>query len=225
MDLGARGAEAERPRSESVAHHGRHPRDILGCRSLIGGAALAHDIGAHRTMRELSAHVDRAFLAGKGIEILSERLPLPVDAGGQSLLRNVFHTDHQIDQVISLAAPDRSKADPAVADNHRGYAVPARRRKIRVPGHLTVVMRVDIDPSGRYQQAVSIDLAAAWSCLAAGRRDDAAVDCDVAVACRSAGAINDFAVPDYAVMHGLVSRSLASLPSRWQACKLPCCLT
>src|SRR5271155_1525297 len=169
MDLGARGAEAERPRSESVAHHGRHPRDILGCRSLIGGAALAHDVGAHRTMRELSAHVDRAFLARKDIEILSERLPLPIDSSGQSLLRNVLHTDHQVDQVISLAPPDRSKSDAAVAGNHRGYAVPARRRKIRVPEHLTVVMGVDINPSGRYQKAVSIDFAAAWSRLAAGR--------------------------------------------------------
>jgi len=43
-------------------------------------------------------------------------------------------------------------------------------------------MGVDIDPSGRYQQAAGVDLAAARSRLAADRRDDAAVDGNIAEA-------------------------------------------
>src|SRR5260370_32398911 len=128
-----------------------------------------------------------------------------------------------MDQVGLLPAPDRSKSDPTVADNYRGHAMPARRRKIRVPERLAVVMGVDIDPSGRHQQAAGVDFAPARPSLAADGRDHTAIDCEVAAMGRRAGAINDCAVPDYGIMHDRISLNLhktgdAAAPLR---CLLP----
>ena len=51
----------------------------------------------------------------------------------------------------------RREPDAAVAHDHGGHAVPARRREQRVPGGLAVVVRVQVDEAGREQQAVGVD--------------------------------------------------------------------
>ena len=44
-----------------------------------------------------------------------------------------------------LAACDGRERDAAVAEHDRGHAVPARRRRVGVPGELRVEMGVDVD--------------------------------------------------------------------------------
>ena len=47
----------------------------------------------------------------------------------------------------------------AVTGDDRGHAVPTRRRQGRIPQHLRVVVRVDVDEPGRHDAPGRIDLA------------------------------------------------------------------
>ena len=51
-----------------------------------------------------------------------------------------------------VSGPHRREADAAVAHDDRRHAVPAGRRQDRIPGRLTVVVRVHVDPARRDDQ-------------------------------------------------------------------------
>ena len=81
----------------------------------------------------------------------------------------------------SWPRPHRREADAAVAHHQRRHAVPARRRQHRVPGDLPVVVRVHVDPAGRDQEILRVDLAPpALPTPSPTAAIDAAVDRDVA---------------------------------------------
>ena len=138
-----------------------HRREVVGRRRARARAALAHHVGAHRAVRHLRADVDRARPLGERVEVLGERLPAPVDALAQRGAGDVLDALHQLDQPLLAAGVHRREADAAVAHHDRGDAVPARRRELRVPGGLAVVVRVHVDEAGRDQQAVGVDLSRA----------------------------------------------------------------
>jgi hypothetical protein len=96
---------------------------------------------------------------------------------------------------------DGREADAAIAEQHGGGAMPGRRRQHRVPGRLTVVMGVDVDPAGGDDMACGVDVAPCRSGLAADRDDLVAVDGDVAGERRTAGAVHDCPAADDQVMH------------------------
>src|ERR1700733_13487874 len=96
----------------------------------------------------------------------------------------------------------RRETDAAVAEQDRGDTVPGRRRQHRIPRRLPIVMRVDVDPAGRDQQAVSVYLTPAGASLAADLGDLVAVECYVAGVGRLAGSIDDVTASDHGVMHG-----------------------
>ena len=96
----------------------------------------------------------------------------------------------------------RREADAAIAEQDRRDAMPRRRRQHRVPGRLAVVMGVDIDPAGRDQQAVRVDLALRRPGLAADRGDPAAIDRNVAGKGFAPGAVDDGAAANDDVVHG-----------------------
>src|SRR5262249_40585097 len=73
---------------------------------------------------------------------------------------------------------------------------------IGVPGDLAVVVGVDVDESGRDQQARRVDFAASCAGLAADAGDYLAVDRDIANKCWRSGSIYDLAVTNDEVMHG-----------------------
>ena len=52
---------------------------------------------------------------------------------------------------VVLVAPGRRETHAAVAHDDSGRAVPGRRRDLRVPGDLAVVVRVHVDPSGSHE--------------------------------------------------------------------------
>src|SRR6476659_13350 len=55
--------------------------------------------------------------------------------------------------------PCRREPDTAVTEHGSGDAVPARRSEIRVPRHLTVVVRVNVDEPGCDDKAIGVEFA------------------------------------------------------------------
>ena len=134
----------------------------MGHRSqVIGGGgvqgAVAHDVGAHSGLRYLRADIDGAWHPLQRVEVLAERFPLPRDPLRQRAAGNVLYALHQFDEPVVPVGPHRSETDAAIAHDRGGDAMPARRRQMRIPGGLTVEMRVDVDESWRDGEAVSVD--------------------------------------------------------------------
>ena len=193
------------PGLEGVAHHRRHLRDFFRGRVGIVGRALAHHIGPHRAMGHMRADIDRALHPRQRVEIFAESLPFELDSGRQGFAGDVLNGVHQAYQVALLAAPHGREPHPAIAHHHGGHAVPARGRDIRIPSHLAVVMGMDVDPAGSRQQAVSVEFAPSGARLGAQFGDNAAINCDIAVARRCSGAVHDSCVADYQIMHRIGS--------------------
>src|SRR5271154_177526 len=197
MGRGARGAESQRSSLERFAHPRRHCGYIAGGRFLVVDTALTHHIGAHRTVRDLGTDVDGAPDLPDGIEVFGKRLPLPFDRGGECRSRYVFDRFHHADQKFFVAACHRSESDPAIAHHHRGHTVPARWTEIRVPKGLAVVMGMDVDPSGSYQQTGGVDFAPRRPGFTAYGDDLAGIDRDVAGVSRFATAVDYPAASDH----------------------------
>ena len=172
---------------------------------------LSRDVGAQRGMGHLGADVDRAGHRFEGVEVLAEALPPPVDALVQGGARDVLDGLHQLDQEVVLVGPRGCEADTAVAHHDRGRAVPGGGRHLRIPGHLTVVVGMDVDPARGHDRPVGIDLSVRRARLAAHLGDHAVVDGEVAGEAVGAGAVDDRAVADDEVMgHGVSFRNGAS---------------
>ena len=75
-------------------------------------------------------------------------------------------------------------------------------------------MGVHVDPAGRHQQAVGVDLAPGRALLAADRGDPAVRDRHVAGEARLAGAIDDGAAANDDVVHGSRSLEIATTMMR-----------
>ena len=127
MSLGARRREAERARLDGLLHDAGHRGDVVVGGRLVAGAALAHRVAAHRAVRDLRAEIDGERPLLDGVEVLGEALPLPGDALGQRGAGDVLDAFHQLDQPLFAAGADRREPDAAVAADHGGDAVQARR--------------------------------------------------------------------------------------------------
>ena len=153
----AAGREAERAGLDAVLHERGHLLDVGRGRRLVLGAALPHHVAAHRAVRHLRADVEEQRLALDRVEVLGERLPLPLDPGRQRGAGNVFDAFHQADEPVVAIGVHGREADAAVAHHDRGHAVPARGREQRIPGDLTVEVRVHVDEAGRDERAVGVE--------------------------------------------------------------------
>ena len=111
VQQGARGGEAERAGLDALADQRRHLGDLVGVGHVVGVAALAQHIGAHRGVRHLGADVDGARLGFQRVEVFGEALPLPVDALGQRRAGDVLDAFHQLDQELVVAS-GRTGAKP-----------------------------------------------------------------------------------------------------------------
>ena len=60
------------------------------------------------------------------------------------------------DELVVLGARRRDR-EPAVAGDHGGDAVEARRRERGIPEHLRVVVRVDVDEAGRDDAVAGVE--------------------------------------------------------------------
>ncbi len=159
MQHRARRGESQRAGLERIAHQRRHLRDVVRRRFLVARAALAHHVGAQRSVRHLRANVEHSRHLLDRVHVFGKRFPAPLDSFGERTARDVLDAFHQADQKFLLARLNRRKADSAVAHHDRRNAVPARRTEVRIPGDLAVIVRVDINPSRRDDEAAGVDLA------------------------------------------------------------------
>ncbi len=173
-----------------------------GGRGLAPDRAVAHHVDAQRQMRDLRADVDCALPAIELVHVLREGLPLPVQPGGEHRIGDFLDALHQVHQRAVMFLLHRREADAAIAEHHRGDAMPARGREQRVPHRLPIVMGVHVDPAGRHQQSIGVDLAPRRPLLAADRRDPAAGYRDVAGEGGRARPVDDAAAANDDVVHG-----------------------
>ena len=152
-------------------------------------------------MRHGGANVERSGQFGERIDVLAEGFPSPVDSLVQGGARNVLNGLHQLDQKSFPARPDRSETDPAIPHHRRGDAVVDRRPHLGIPRGLTVIVRVDIDPTRRNQRAISVDLLSTRILNGAHGDDLIAVDRHIGrPSCRT-GSIDNLATADHEIMH------------------------
>ncbi|MBA7468283.1 hypothetical protein ES707_03526 [subsurface metagenome] len=201
----ARGGEAEGAGLQRFQRDPPHLGNVVGGGLFAAHGAVAHHIDAHRQMRGLGCDIDDALAAIQRIHEIGEGLPLPGQARRQHRVRDFLDAFHQVHQGLAMMLLHRGKPYAAIAEHHRGHAMPARGRQQRIPHRLAVVMGVHVDPAGGHHQAGGIDVAFGGAELAADRCDLAAFDGDVASEGGFARAVDDGAAANDDVVH-------ASLP-------------
>ena len=205
--------EAERAGFDAALHEVGHLLDVGRGRRLVLGAALPHHVAADRAVRHLRADVEEERLALDRVEVLGERLPLPLDARRQRGTGNVFDAFHQSDEPLVAVGVHRREPDAAVAHHDRGHAVPARGREHRVPGDLAVEVRVHVDEAGRHERAVGIDRLARELVDATDLGDDTVGDRDVGGTPGRAGSVDDRSTLDHEIVHQCSSLKKALMSS------------
>ncbi len=198
----ARRRETERPRIESLLGEAGHLCDLfVGRRLVVVATSITHHVGAQRRMRHLGPDVDGVRDRFDCVQIFGERLPLERDPLAQRSTRDVLDALHDADQEIVPVGLHGGKPHPTVAHHHRCHPVPRRRRDLRVPDNLAVVVGVDVDEPGRDQLARRVDLLATGVGNLTHCRDAAIVDRHVGSAGRCARAIDHGAVTNHQIVH------------------------
>ncbi len=131
-------------------------------------------------MRQLGGKIDIGVALFQGIEILREGFPVPRHAVGHDHFGDVLHALHQLDRHLLIAGMDRGETDAAIAHDHGRHAMVGRRRQAVFPGHLTVIVGMDVDEAGRDDHAARVDFLQAGPVDLADRGNTIAADGDVA---------------------------------------------
>ena len=122
----------------------RHPPHLVLDRDPARCIAT-HHVDAQSRVTDVRREVQRATVAGEGLEVLRERLEVPRDAGREARRIHVLHVLQRPDDALTIGAAGRREREPAVAGHDRLHAMEAGRRERRIPEHLGVVVRVDVD--------------------------------------------------------------------------------
>jgi hypothetical protein len=80
-------------------------------------------------MRGLRADIDGVRPPLQRVHELRKGLPFPVQPGREHRIGNFFDALHQIHQRAAMVFLHRRETDAAIAEQHRGHAMPARRRQ------------------------------------------------------------------------------------------------
>ena len=137
------------------------------------------------------------------VEELGEGLPLPVGAVLERGERHAFDLRHHAAEVVGVAVAERREREAAVAADHRGDAVHARRARGGIPHELRVVVRVRVDEAGSDDVAGGVDLSGGFVVDRADRDDPPVTNADVGDAPGRPGAVDDGSASDDFVEHGV----------------------
>ena len=202
---GARRGEAEGAGLDALGHQAAHLGDLVGGGGFgVVGAAVAHHVAAQGAMGHLGAHVDGLGRRGEGVEVLGEALPLPADALVQGGAGDVLDALHERHQPLVAVGAHGGEAHPAVAHDHGGDPVPRRGADRGVPGGLTVVVGVDVDPAGGDDEPVGVELLPAAALDPAHLGDASVGHGHVALPARRPRAVDDGPAPDHQIVLGHV---------------------
>ena len=143
------------PSRIAVAHQVLHRADLVGARGAHRGV-VAHDEAAHRGVADVAAGVDRDATLEAAAR--SRRSRRPATHPGASASGDMPSTRLSICASHSMSSGRAgASVKPQLPVEHRGDAVPRRRRRERIPVELRVVVRVDVDEARRDDQPVGVD--------------------------------------------------------------------
>ena len=127
-------------------------RELAGLRALE-----SQDPDEKRRDRHVRKHVHRLWLPVDAVEELGIAHPVPGEPLLHRLVGDRLDPRHGEHGALPHVGTHRCEAEAAVADDHRGDAVPAGERQIRVPEELRVVVGVEIDEAGGDDHAARVD--------------------------------------------------------------------
>ena len=169
---------------------------------------------AERGQWREKAEIERRAALRRRIEEFGEALPIPGDPTLQYLEWNSLDIDEIAGRDVARLGPARRDAYAAIAHDHRGHAVPQRRRDRRVPADLRVIMGVRVDKAGRDDAAGRIDDLACAVLHLADLGDLAVRDRDIGLTPRRPRAVDHRSVLDQQIIHCRGSLSLFSTVRR-----------
>ncbi len=155
------GRDAERAGGQRLLGHLAHPGDVLRRAGALDHRPLAHRRHPQRAVADEPADVDALRGAVEPAEVVAVRRPVPRQTLEDRPAGDVLDALHHLGEELAPARCDRGERDAAVAEHHARDAVPARRRRQRVPAELGVEVRVHVDEPGRDDASLGVDLAPA----------------------------------------------------------------
>jgi len=225
MGFGPRRREAEGTGAHRFLGKEVHGLDVVGGCQLAPHSAFAHHIDPQRMMGHLGSDIDRARHLLERVQILRERLPVPLQTFGKDDAGDVLHPLHQIDEALAVLRPHRSETHSAVAEHDRRGTVPGGWGEFRIPHRLPIVVGMDVDPAGGHQKSAGIDLASSGSRLSADCCDPVAVYGEVSGKGWTAGTVYESASANNEVVHcplPPIQPPIATLASRRPRGQFPC---
>ena len=154
------GRESGRARSERFANEPTHLLDLVGRRGALV-RRVAHDEEPQGGMTDVGGEIEARAAAADRVEIFGEGLEIPDDARGQGRGVHVLDVLERVHDHVVMLRPGGRDREAAVARDHRGHTLVRRRPQCRIPEHLGVVVRVDVDETGRDCTAGRVELALA----------------------------------------------------------------
>ncbi len=201
VEDGAARGEAEGAGGHGLLDQLDHLGEVLGGRVRVEGP-VAHDVAAQRAVADHAADVEALRPAVELGQVLAVGLPLPREAAHDGVGGDVLDGLHHLGEAAAVLGPARGEGDAAVADDHRGHAVEARRGAQRVPRDLGVEVGVDVDEAGGDEPAGGIDGARRRPLHGADVGDHAVGDGNVGADRRCSGPVDHGPSGDDDIVHG-----------------------
>ena len=172
----------------------------VGGGRLTLGRAIPHRYAANRRVTDKEAGVRRER-AVDAVEIFAEGPPVPRHSRSERSERHALDPGEHAHQVVPVVGTERRDREAAVAADDGRHAVQWGRRQRRVPEHLGVVMRMDVDEAGCDDLALGVDRVRRLLVDLADRRDPAVADSDVGDPAGRPRTVDDRATADDHVEH------------------------
>ena len=154
---GERGREADRACGHGGTHFGAQLLELRGGRLPVRGGGFAHHRGPDGGVLREYADVGIGPRATQQLHVFGERFELPAGAGLQRVEVHPFDHGQVLHHRVAFVGRARRNAEAAVAHHGGGDAERWRRRKRRVPRHLCVEMRMQVDDAGHQREAACIE--------------------------------------------------------------------